>query len=64
MRRRTGNQIGTALRDLEKLREEATKFGRRKIRRLFGEDNLGSVEEITVRKDRYQTVEKAAILGR
>jgi hypothetical protein len=28
---------------LEKLREEATEFGRRKIRRLFGEDNLGSV---------------------
>ncbi len=24
MRRRTGNRIGTALRDLEKLREEAT----------------------------------------
>jgi len=42
MRRRTGNQIGTTLRDLEKLREEATEFGRRKIRRLFGEDNLGS----------------------
>jgi hypothetical protein len=52
MRRRTGNQIGTALQDLEKLREEATEFGRRKIRRLFGEDNLGSVEETTVRKDR------------
>jgi hypothetical protein len=53
MRRRIGNQIGTALRDLEKLREEATEFGRRKIRRLFGEDNLGSFgEETTVRKDR------------
>ncbi len=35
MRRRTGNRIGTALRDLEKLREEATEVGRRKIRRLF-----------------------------
>ncbi len=52
MRRCTGNQIGTALQDLEKLREEPTEFGRRKIRRLFGEDNLGSVEETTVRKDR------------
>jgi hypothetical protein len=35
MRRRTGNRIGTALSDLEKLREEATEVGRRKIRRLF-----------------------------
>jgi hypothetical protein len=35
MRRRTGNRIETALRDLEKLREEATEVGRRKIRRLF-----------------------------
>jgi len=42
MRRRTLNRIGTALRDLEKLREEATEVGRRKIRRLFLEDNLGS----------------------
>jgi len=30
------------LRDLEKLREEATEVGGRKIRRLFLEDNLGS----------------------
>jgi hypothetical protein len=49
------NRIGTALRDLEKLREEATEVGRRKIRRLFLEDNLGSenrqqLEEIEVRQ--------------
>ncbi len=61
-RRRIGNQIGTALRDLKKLREEATEFGRRKIKRLFGEDNLGSVEKTTDSKDRYQTAERAAIL--
>jgi hypothetical protein len=30
---------------MEKLREEATEVGRRKIRRLFLEDNLGSKEK-------------------
>ncbi len=34
-RRRTRNQIGTALKDLEKLLEEATDVSRKKIRRLF-----------------------------
>jgi hypothetical protein len=38
MRRRTLIRIGTALSDLEKLREEATEVGRRKIGRLFLED--------------------------
>jgi hypothetical protein len=51
-------------RHCEKLWEEATEFGRRKIRRLFGEDNLGSIEGTTVRKDRDQTAERAAIWGR
>jgi hypothetical protein len=34
-RRRTGNRIGTALRDLEKLLEEATEVRKEKIRGPF-----------------------------